>query len=80
MRILLNVIRGARSFEELRTVRGITHPTYQAACNALGLLGDDREWRDALTEAGQWASSFELRQLFVALILHSEVHDPAALW
>lgn len=61
MRKLLNVVKGARSFEEIQTVRWIVHPTYRSACNALGLLGDDREWHDALNKAGQWATSFELR-------------------
>ena len=41
LRLLLTVIRGAQSFQHLRTVDGILHPTFQATCVARGLLEDD---------------------------------------
>ncbi len=41
LRLLLTVRSGATSFENLRTVDGIHHPTFQATCGALGLLQDD---------------------------------------
>ena len=43
LKLLLNHQKGATNFESIRTIDGITYPTNQAACNALGLLGDDRE-------------------------------------
>ncbi len=43
LRLLLIVVPGATSFEHLRTVDNIEHPTFQAACKALGLLQDDAE-------------------------------------
>ena len=43
LRMLLNVIKGSKNYSEIRTIDGIMHPTFQSACNALGLLGDDRE-------------------------------------
>lgn len=43
LRLLLTVVRGPMSFEHLRTVNGVVHPTYRAACVALGLLEDDGE-------------------------------------
>ena len=51
LRLLLTAVRGPTSFEHLRTVDGTLYPTFQAACVALGLLDDDREWIDCLTEA-----------------------------
>ena len=41
LRMALTAIKGARCYEDLRTVDGVLYPTFQEACRALGLLGDD---------------------------------------
>ncbi len=41
LRLLLIVVPSATSFEHLRTVDDIEHPTFQATCKTLGLLQDD---------------------------------------
>lgn len=51
MHMLLTVVRGARSFEELRSFQGMVHLTFKAACVAHGLLEDDLEWKLCLKEA-----------------------------
>ncbi|XP_068342953.1 uncharacterized protein [Pyrus communis] len=61
LRLLLNYQKGSFSFNDLRTVKGILEPTFQAACTSLGLLGDDKEWNSAMLEAVVTASSFQLR-------------------
>ena len=38
LRLLLTVRRGPKSFDDIRTVEGVLHPTFQSACVALGLL------------------------------------------
>jgi len=43
LRILLTLIRGATSFEHLRTVDGIFHQTFRLACIAICLLENDGE-------------------------------------
>ncbi len=43
LHLLLIVVPGATSSEHLRTIDDIEHPTFQAACKALGLLQDDAE-------------------------------------
>ncbi|XP_020080111.1 uncharacterized protein LOC109703807 [Ananas comosus] len=80
LRMLLNIVRGPRSYAEIRTVHGVVHETFRAACDALGLLGDDKEWREAFGEASQWSGSVELRQLFATLVIYCEVADPLKLW
>lgn len=80
LRMLLNVKRGATSFEDIRTVENVTYPTFQQACNALGLLGDDKEWDEALKDADLWASAAQLRDLFVTMLLYCEVGNPQKLW
>ncbi|GJT72009.1 DNA helicase PIF1, ATP-dependent [Tanacetum coccineum] len=51
LRMLLNVVRGAQSFEKLMTVNKQTYATFKAACFAYGLLNDDKEWSHAIAEA-----------------------------
>ncbi|KAI3675989.1 hypothetical protein L1987_85585 [Smallanthus sonchifolius] len=80
LRILLNHQIGCRSFAEIRTVSGTVFPTYRPACEELGLLGDDREWPAAFTEACQWASPAELRSLFTHMLLFCGVSNPTVLW
>lgn len=80
LRLLLNIIRGPREYKDLRTVNGIEYPTYKQACYALGLIHDDREWNDAITEASFPASGSQLRHLFVTILLFCEVQNPKELW
>nr|GEW99059.1 hypothetical protein [Tanacetum cinerariifolium] len=54
LRMLLNVVRGCISWEEICTVDGIEYPTYKATYKAYMLLGDDVEWVQAITDASQW--------------------------
>lgn len=42
MRLLLNVVKGCTSFEDIRKVNGVVYKSYKAACEALGFLDDDR--------------------------------------
>ncbi|ESR45401.1 hypothetical protein CICLE_v10003309mg, partial [Citrus x clementina] len=80
MRMLLNFVKGSTSFESIRTVNGVTYPTFKAACYALGLLDDDKEWIDCLTEVAIWATGNELRHLFVTILIHCQVSDAPQLW
>ena len=42
--MLLMIVKGARSFEDLRTYVGHLYHTFKEACASRGLLGDDNEW------------------------------------
>ncbi|KAG7972490.1 hypothetical protein I3843_07G186700 [Carya illinoinensis] len=44
LRMLLNHIKGATSFEKLRTVNGVVLPTYREAATSHGLLNKDKLW------------------------------------
>jgi hypothetical protein len=41
LRMLLMVVKGAKSYEYLCTYNGTTHSTFKEACNAWGLLSND---------------------------------------
>ncbi len=43
LRMLLNCVKGATSYEYLWIVDGTKHDAYKDACIAMGLLADDNE-------------------------------------
>ncbi len=54
LRIMLLHIRGAISFEELRTVHNTVYPTFKQAAEALGLVEDDNMWMTCMAEASSY--------------------------
>ena len=42
LRMLLNEVAGPSSFQDLKTVNGIIHESFKAACRSRGLLGDNK--------------------------------------
>ena len=80
LRMLLNVVKGPRSFEDFRRVDGVLHPTYKMACFALGLIEDDSEWDQALREAAMSKSAKRMRQLFVIILTACFPLQPQQLW
>ena len=75
LRILLMIVKGARSFEDLRTYAGRLYHTFKEACASRGLLGDDNEWYIAFDEAVVWGFGHRLRQLFVTMLMHCSIKD-----
>ncbi|GJU76322.1 DNA helicase [Tanacetum coccineum] len=75
-RMLMSHRKGCKSPIDVRTVNGQVLPTYRAACEALGLLGDDKEWDIALEESGVSATSAQLRTLFAQILLYCSMADP----
>jgi hypothetical protein len=80
LRMLLNCVKGATSYEHLRTVDGREHDTFKDACIVMGLLADDNEWHQALEEAGVWALGRKLRDMFASMLMFCEVMNPIHLW
>jgi hypothetical protein len=78
--MLLNYVKGATSYEHLRTVDGKEHDTFKDACIAMGLFADDNEWDQALEEVGVWASGRQLRDMFASMLMFCEVTNPKQLW
>nr|GEU77088.1 DNA helicase [Tanacetum cinerariifolium] len=81
-RILLSHQKGCTSFRDIRTINHIVYPTCRAACEAMGLLGDDKEWETTLIEASTTATPSELRTLLAHIFTHCipNLHiDPSEL-
>ncbi|XP_071695229.1 uncharacterized protein [Rutidosis leptorrhynchoides] len=49
LRMLLNVVKGPRSFEELRTLDGTVQNTFKDTYFAYGLINDDKEWAEEIS-------------------------------
>ncbi|XP_074109302.1 uncharacterized protein LOC141534058 [Cotesia typhae] len=80
LRLLLHEIRGPTSFSALKTVNGVIHPTFQAACRALGLLEDDANWYSTLEEACISDLPYKIRELFAIMLVFCQIDDPPKLW
>ncbi|XP_074289035.1 uncharacterized protein LOC141614178 [Silene latifolia] len=77
---MLNHVKGPKSYEDIRRVNGTLYDTYREACYAYGLIGDDKEYIDAIEEASEWASGFYLRNLFATLLLSGTLSMPSRVW
>ncbi|CAH1423180.1 unnamed protein product [Lactuca virosa] len=80
LRILLNKVKGPKSFPDIRTVNGQVCPTFRDACYALGLLEDDREYIDAIEEASHSGSGYYLRFLFATMLKSNSLSKPCYVW
>jgi hypothetical protein len=80
LRLLLLHQRGARSFEELKTVDNILCNSFREACLALNLLENDEEWDRCLTEASNFKMPRQLRDLFATICVFCNPSYPLKLW
>jgi len=80
LRALLLNVKGATSFEHLRTVNNILCDTFRDAALALHLLEDDREWDLCLKEASSFKFSKSLRHLFCVILVNCAPSEPRKLW
>lgn len=76
LRMLLNHIKGPTSYKYLKTVNGIEFETFQDACEAYELLGNNKTWEQTLEEAPSSDSPRKLRNLFVVILIFCNVSKP----
>ncbi|CAN1254544.1 ATP-dependent DNA helicase PIF1 [Linum perenne] len=79
LRILLTKVRGALSYEFLRTVNGVLYPNFKEACRILGLLSTDDEWDAVMYEVSQWGQPTLVRNVFISLLMFCQVSDLSTL-
>lgn len=80
LRLLLNNEIGPTSFKFLRTVDVVVYDNYQDACLQLGLIGNDKEWVDVMTESKLCDSPYKMRQLFSIILTFCETSNPKEFW
>jgi len=73
--------RSGTSWEDLRTIDEMVHPSFQAACIALGLFADKDEAQVCMQEAiDTLRTPQQLRILFVHLLTNSCISTPLEFW
>jgi len=78
--MFLHIVRGAKSFDDLRKIDGTMYATFREACMTLGLVADNSEWDNALNEASTWETGVQLGSMFCSLLMYNEVGQPELLW
>jgi hypothetical protein len=80
LRVLLNYVRGATSYEDLRTVAGVTYSTFREVCEKRGIIEMDKSIDDCLTEATSFQMPCALRRLFATILVLCEATNICGLW
>ena len=80
LRVLLNHVPGATSFEDLKTVDGQLMPNFREAAEKRGLIEADNTLDDCMTEAELFRMPSSLRRLFATILVFCEPSDVRGLW
>jgi hypothetical protein len=80
LRVLLSHVRGATSFDDLKTVNGRLCGSYREACEQLGLIEQDKSIDDCMTEAATFQMPYALRRLFATILVFCEATEIRKLW
>jgi hypothetical protein len=78
--MLLLHVRGATSFENLRTVQGVMYETFEEAAKAMHLVDDDQEWARCMDEAVLTELPKQVRLLFATICANCGPMNPVSLW
>ncbi|XP_062191291.1 uncharacterized protein LOC133895118 [Phragmites australis] len=80
LRVLLNHVSGATSYDDLRMVDGVILPTFREAAERRGLIEADNTLDECLTEAELFQMPPSLRRLFATILVFCEPSDVRGLW
>ncbi|KAL5647943.1 hypothetical protein ACJX0J_042298, partial [Zea mays] len=80
LRLFLNHVTGATSYEDLRTVDGDTLPSFCEAAQRSGLVEAHDTIDECLNEAAIYQMPSALRRLFATILVYCEPNDVAELW
>jgi hypothetical protein len=75
LRVLLNHVTGATSYDDLKTVNGEILPTFREAAERRGLIEGDNTLDDSLTESTLYEMPSSLRRLFATILVFCEPSD-----
>ncbi|XP_065665612.1 uncharacterized protein LOC136087033 [Hydra vulgaris] len=80
LQVMLLYNQRTTSFEDLRTVNGITYPMFKDAARAAGYLNDNNKYRHSVQEGSFLQMPSEMRPLFAYAICFDKTNDAPALW
>ena len=79
LRILINKIKGPRSYDELKTFNDVKYHDFKSVCHARDYLDDDVEWLESMSEGARTATPYQLRDMFVTFLNTCFVASPKGL-
>ena len=80
LRLLLLHQTHVIDWKSLKRVDGVEYNTCRAACDALGILKDDEEWKNCLEEASASETPQLIYNLFLTILTQCSPDNPGALW
>jgi hypothetical protein len=73
--LLLLTVRGAKSFEDLRTYQNVTYSTFFEAAKARNLISTDEEWDKCLQESSHYIFPKAVCELFAYIcVFHNPIN------
>ena len=74
------MVKGAKSFDDLKTADGTVCATFKETCFKLGLLEDDKEWKDCLEDASTTQTGYVLCTIFATILNEWHPTQSLDLW
>lgn len=80
LRVMLLNKKGAKSFDEIKTVENVVYPSFQAAAAKSGFIHEDDEWDVCLKEAeSEFLNTECIRELFALILINGAPANPQKL-
>ena len=80
LHILFTIVKSSMSFEDLCIYDDMIHEIFKSICIARDLLDSDEQWDCFLMKVELWQDEYQLRQLFVYILLYCYSIDAFQLW
>ncbi|XP_076031047.1 uncharacterized protein LOC143019248 [Oratosquilla oratoria] len=81
LRLLLTHVKGATSYEDLRTFEGVIYPSYREAVKAMGLLNDEETCKKTILEIINHTNDRnQLRATYASMLVFSELENQPGIW
>ena len=79
LQMLLTIIQGLQSFNNICTIADMQYTTFKAACTALGLLENDYKQINCFIEVVKYIRGIVLQTLFITVLIYGIIINPLIL-